>query len=66
MPELKSIYFPFKGYDIYLMFNVLKTADTDNIKYLKLLLEFNFDINHKCHNDNSTLLHMACISGNIE
>ena len=38
----------------------------ENIKYLKLLVQYNFEINHKCHNDLSTLLHMACMALNYE
>lgn len=38
----------------------------ENIKYLKLLVKYNFDVNHKCPKDLSTLLHMACIAVNYK
>ena len=31
---------------------------------IKLLVKYKFDINHKCHKDLSTMLHMACIAVN--
>jgi hypothetical protein len=45
------------------MMKILNNKE-ENIKYLKLLIKYKFDVNHKCHKDLSTLLHMACISVN--
>ncbi len=47
------------------MVKILNNKET-NLKYIKLLVDHNFDINHKCHKDLSTLLHMSCIAANHE
>lgn len=47
------------------MVKILNNKET-NVKYLKLLVEFNYDVNHKAHKDLSTLLHMSCIACNVE
>ncbi len=47
------------------MFNLLKKEGSD-LKYLQLMLDFGFDVNHKSHDDLGTLLHATCMSGNLE
>jgi ankyrin repeat protein len=51
------------GYDLHLMSNLLN-LNANNVKYIKLLIKHGYEINHQCINDNSTLLHMACIANN--